>query len=653
MLTRAISTIVLLSLILVRSIAQDQQKFEAEIRPVLDKKCFECHNTGNPKGGVNLDNYKEVGRIINDGQFWLKVLDQIKTRSMPPKTEKPLSEGDYHTLVDGINEILQSSLQQKSPGRVVIRRLSHAEYRYTVLDLLNVDFDAKNYFPSDGSGGGGFDNQSRALFFTPLKFERYYDAADAIIGQAYQDETLWKQVVPLTYDPAWYQRFFNWIKSLFSDDYHVTNSPESAAEKVIYPFATKAYRRFLKDPEKENLMSLFKKVYYEKDSIDNPRRFNESIAQTYKAILVSPNFLYRVEEEPENPGPYLLSNFELATRLSYLLWTSMPDQELFDLAYMGKLQDTLVLEQQVKRMLADPKSKRFAENFSTQWLGITKLVENQPVADPEKFPEFDMDIRKALYRETIEYFYYVLTGSKNMLELIHSNYTFVNKELADYYGIEGVAGDEFQKVILTDSVRGGVLGMAGVLTTTSLPLRTSPVLRGKWVLEQILGASPPPPPPVVAELTEDEAIHSELGLRKILEMHRDKPDCRSCHQKMDPLGLGLENFDPIGKWRTSYGKAPVDASGVMADGRSFEGPKELKELLMTEKTKIARNLSSKMLSYALGRSVLFTDEPALQRMDACLINNNFNPELFLIELVKSYPFRMKINDFEKRIEDVI
>jgi hypothetical protein len=360
-----------------------------------------------------------------------------------------------------------------------------------------------------------------------------------------------------------------------------------------------------------------------------------------------------VEEEPDKEGPYPLGDFEVATRLSYFLWTSMPDQELFDLAYMGKLRDTVVLEQQVRRMLADPKSKRFAENFATQWLGVTRLLENQPVADPEKYPELNMDVRKALYRETVEYFYYVLTERKNMLDLISSNYTFVNKELADYYGIEDFSGNEFQQVVLTDSSRGGVLGMAGVLTTTSLPTRTSPVLRGKWVLEQLLGTSPPPPPPVVAELTEDEAIHSELGLRKILEMHRDKPDCRSCHQKMDPLGLGLENFDPIGRWRTSYGKAPVDASGVMADGRTFAGPKELKELLMTEKAKIARNLSSKMLSYALGRSVLFTDEPALQRLDACLLNNNFNPELFLIELVKSYPFTMKINDFEKKIVDVI
>ena len=206
--------------------------------------------------------------------------------------------------------------------------------------------------------------------------------------------------------------------------------------------------------------------------------------------------------------------------------------------------------------------------------------------------------------------------------------------------------------MLTDSVRGGVLGMASVLSTTSFELRTSPVIRGKWVMEQLLGISPPPPPPVVAELTEDEAAHSELGLRKILELHRSKPDCQSCHEKMDPLGLGLENFDPTGRWRTSYGKAAVDASGVMSDGRKFEGPAELKILLLTEKEKIARNLSSRMLSYALGRSILFTDEPALQRLDACLLQNNFNPELFIIELVKSYPFRMKLNDFEKKSTDV-
>lgn len=628
---------------------QDSVSYERDIRPLLAKKCFECHNTGNPKGGVNLDNYKEQARVIKDGQLWLKVLDQIKTRQMPPKSEPPLSEADYNHLYDGINSILQNSLQQKSPGRVVIRRLGHSEYQYTILDLLHVDFDAKNYFPSDGSGGGGFDNQGRALFFTPLKLERYYDAATTIVDSVYRNKELWSKVVPITYNQNWWQRFRNWMKSLFFDDYEEVNPPELAAQKVIFPFATKAYRRFLKDGEKAKLMALFQKVYEQNDSLENPGRFDDAIAQTFKSVLVSPNFLYRVEEEPERAGAYPVSNFELATRLSYFLWSSMPDQELFNLAYMGKLQDTVVLETQVRRMLANPKAKRFAENFSTQWLGVTKLLEDQPLLDPVKYPGFDMKIREALYRETIEYFYYVLTESKNLMELINSNYTFLTKDLAEYYGIPGVDAQTFQKVTLTDSVRGGVLGMGSVLTTTSFATRTSPVVRGKWVMEQLLGISPPPPPPVVAELTEDENIHNELGLRKILELHRSKPDCQSCHEKMDPLGLGLENFDPGGRWRTSYGQVDIDPSGVTADGRSFAGPVELKRILMTEREKIARNLSSKMLSYALGRSLLFTDEPALRTLDNCLLQNNFNPELFIIELVKSYPFRMKLNDFEVKV----
>ncbi|HTF18710.1 MAG TPA: DUF1592 domain-containing protein, partial [Chryseolinea sp.] len=401
--------------------------------------------------------------------------------------------------------------------------------------------------------------------------------------------------------------------------------------------------------ETGKLSVLFRSVYDSKDSVSNPARFDASIAETIKSVLISPNFLYKVEEEPDKPGAYDLSHFEVATRLSYLLWSSMPDDELFGLAYAGRLQDTIVLENQVRRMLADPKAKRFAESFSTQWLGIAKLLDSQPMVDEQMYPGFSRTIRQGLYRETVEYFYYVLTKSRNMLELINSDYTFLNKELADFYGIEGVTSEDLSRVVLQDSTRGGVLGMGSVLASTSFPLRTSPVIRGKWVMEQLLGISPPPPPPLVAEFNEDTKAHEELGLRKILEAHRAKPDCQSCHQKMDPLGLGLENFDPTGRWRDSYGKAAVDAAGVMADGRAFTGPYELKLLLMTERAKIARNLSSRMLSYALGRSILFTDEPALQRLDNTLLNNHFDPQPFLIELVKSYPFRMKINDFEKRV----
>lgn len=653
MLRRAFCVATLICLGTAYSFSQEANLYEKKLRPLLDKKCFECHNTGNPKGGVNLDNYKEQERVIKDGQFWLKVLDQIKTRDMPPNTKPPLTESEYTTLVEGIDSVLQGSLKDHKPGQIVIRRLSHTEYQYTIEDLVGVEFDAKQFFPSDASGGGGFDNQGGALYITPLKFERYYEAADAIIQKAYADEDKWRNIVPFDYKQTWWQRLANWVKSLFNDHYSEVNAPYLAAQKVLMPFATKAYRRFLKEDEKERLTDLFMDVYTQSDSLENPRRFNESIAQALKTVLVSPHFLYRAEEEPPVRGVYPLSNFELATRLSYFLWSSMPDQELFSLAYQGKLQDTVVLEAQVRRMLADPKSRRFAESFATQWLGVTKLLDNQQIVDPEKFPEFDMTLRKALYRETVEYFYYILTGSKNMLELVNSNYTFVNEALADYYDIEGVSGDNFRKVNVSSGARGGVLGMAGVLTTTSLPTRTSPVLRGKWVMEQILGISPPPPPPEVAELPKDEGSHGLVGLRKLLERHRSDPACFSCHQKMDPLGLGLENFDAVGRWRESYGSVDIDPSGVLADGQKFSGPEELKQLLMEEKQRIARNLSARLLSYALGRSVLFTDEPALRQLEACLIENNFNPDLFIATLVKSYPFRMKLNDFRKKVDEVI
>ncbi|WP_229201332.1 DUF1592 domain-containing protein [Arcticibacterium luteifluviistationis] len=622
--------------------------YEKDIRPLLQDECIKCHNTNISKGGINIDNYKEQARVIQRGSFWLEVLGVIKDRSMPPKTEKPLSPEVYHKLVTGIDAILQASLEKETPGKVVIRRLSHAEYQYTIYDLLGVDFDARSYFPSDGSGGGGFDNQGRALFFTPLKLERYYDAGSQIVDEALADNEKWDQIVPFAFKAGGWQGLKNWVKTLFSDKYDYLNNSDLAAEKVIDQVASRAYRRFLKAEEKTKLLELFQSVYDEKAEIKNPLRFDESIAQVLKAVLVSPNFLYKVEEEPQKEGAYPLSDFEVASRLSYFFWCSTPDQELFDLAYAGKLHDSTTLATQVKRMLADPKSKRFAKDFTVQWLGITKLVDSEPMVDAEMFPGFDMEIRKDLYEEASSYFHHVLTESKNMMDLVNSDYSMLNTSLANYYGIEGVESDDFMKVQFADNRRGGVLGMAGVLATTSISTRTSPVLRGKWVMEQILGISPPPPPPEVSELTEDKGIHEALGLRKILERHRADPECQSCHEKMDPLGLGLENYDPIGKWRESYGKVDIDASGVTAEGEKFNGPEELKKILLTEEKKIARNFSKRILSYAIGRTILFTDETALVKLENTLIENNFNPEPFLIELVNSYPFLKKQSDFEKK-----
>lgn len=633
--------------------AQETLDYVKDIIPVLQKHCYTCHNVGNPKGGVNLERYEEEGRIIKDGQLWLKVVDQIKTKEMPPDTKPSLNEEDYHVLVDGINGILVKSLEKKTPGKVVIRRLSHTEYHYTVLDLTGISFDAKNRFPSDGSGGAGFDNQGGSLFFTPLKMERYFDAAEEVVDRLYNDRVKWEEAVPVRYRMTIWQRFVNWLGPIFSNNFKPVNPPEKAAEKVIFPFASKAYRRLIKTEEKDKFIQLFQTIYADNHTVPNPDRFDISVAEVFKAILISPSFLYKMEEEPEVSDPIKIGDFELATRLSYFLWSSMPDEELFQMAVEGKLQDDSILEAQVKRMLEDPKALRFAESFVTQWLGINKLKDpNAPLADLAKFPMFTEAIREAMYRETTAYFYHVLTESENFLDLINSNYSFLNEDLATYYGINGVTGQDFQKVNVTDGTRGGLLGMGSVLAVTSLPTRTSPVLRGKWVLEEILGTSPPPPPPDVAELPEDDGLHEDLGLRALLEKHRSDPACQSCHEKMDPLGLGLENFDAVGQWRDDYGNIPIDPTGVLATGEEFAGPADLKLLLMEEKEKFARNLSSKFLSFAVGRGMTFSDETAIRELTETLLENNFKPDSFITELVKSYPFRMKIRDFQKKVNEI-
>ncbi|MEX2566340.1 MAG: DUF1592 domain-containing protein [Cyclobacteriaceae bacterium] len=633
--------------------AQGTLDYNKDIIPVLKQNCYSCHNVGNPKGGVNLEKYEEEGRIVKDGQLWLKVVDQIKSKEMPPSNKPSLNEADYHLLVEGIGGILMKSLEKRTPGKVVIRRLSHTEYHFTILDLTGVNFDARNRFPTDGSGGSGFDNQGGALFFTPLKMERYYDAAEEIITAIYQDPKKWGKLVPVTYRQNIWQRLVNWFMPLVYPKFKPLNPPQKAAEKVIVPFASKAFRRLVKVEEKEKLVHLFSTIYDSNEGLSNPQRFDLSLSEVFKAILISPSFLYKMEEEPEGPDPVPLGDFELASRLSYFLWSSMPDEQLFQLAIEGSLQDTTVLKREIIRMMEDSKSDRFATSFVSQWLGINKLKDpNAPLADLKKFPEFTQDIRNAMFEETTSYFHHVLTKSKNFLDLIQSDYSFLNEELADYYGIAGVKGKHFQKVGLSTENRGGFLGMGSVLAVTSLPTRTSPVLRGKWVLEEILGTSPPPPPPDVAELPEDEGLHEELGLKALLERHRSDPACQSCHEKMDPLGLGLENFDADGKWRESYGQVPIDPSGIMATGETFDGPGELKRLLVDEKEKFARNLSTKFLSFAVGRSMTFSDETAIRELTQVLLEDNFRPDTFIASLVSSYPFRMKIKDFQKRVNEI-
>jgi len=628
--------------------AQPHYDYIKDIRPVLDEHCYSCHNVGKVAGGINLEKYENEGRLLDDGHVWLKVIKQLQSGQMPPDTKPRLTDEEYSILVEGINDILVSSLTENNPGRVVIRRLSHREYHFTVLDLMGVNFDAQSFFPADGSGGSGFDNYARTLFFTPLKLERYYEAAEHIVKEVYQEPKLWKAIVSEDFSPSIWQQFSWWVRSWFSDispSYYVREE----AEGVLIPFATKAYRRFLKPEEKEDLLSLFEKVYSASDSLTDTQRFELGIQSSLKAILISPQFLYKVEDEQPTDRPYQLSNFELATRLSYFLWSSMPDQELFEVAYRQNLHEPEILNAQVDRMLNDPKAARFAESFIAQWMGISKLKESSPV-DPEKYPHFDGTLRQAMYQETVAYFHHILSDSQNLLELIDSDYTFLNDQLAAHYELPPVVGSELRKVKLTDRSRGGVMGMGSVLASTSLPLRTSPVLRGKWVLEEILGTPPPPPPPDAGELPE-ESNHEGSSLRNLLEIHRDNDACRSCHQKMDPIGFGLEHYDATGKWRESYGPAqPIIAWDTLASGEPFNGPVELKKILFEKQDNFARTIAERMFTYAIGRSIEFVDEPTMQSLTKALTDNNFNSSTLIKSLVNSYPFRYRVNDYGRKLD---
>lgn len=615
------------------------------VRPIMRTHCGSCHNAVDQKGGLNLVKYDFIVQIIRDGKLFSEVIEVVEKGTMPPNTKPRLSTAEKDTLLTYLRQYLQDALAEPDPGIIPPRRLSNREYRYTMLDLTGIEVNTDSLFPADASGGNGFDNQAKTLYVTPLQMERYFEVADGVVEEVYEhDPSRWQEWVP-TYTESTWLRIQFWWKSLWNNEEALQTYVKKEAKEVIIPFATRAYRRFLSASEQETLLQLFSQVY-ENEAGTREEKYQNSVKEVFKAVLVSPHFLYRQEADLPQEGSYLLSDFELAARMSYLIWSSMPDQELMDLAYQGKLQDPEVLETQVRRMLTDPKSVRLAESFAGQWLGVNKLLRPDFQLDPERFPEYTPVVQDLLYWQTIGFFQYVFLESQNLLELLDSDYTILNDALAELYDIPGDYSEELDVACLPDDRRGGVLGMGGVLTATSLPERTSPVLRGKWVLEQILDMPPPPPPPNVPELEAAKETHEELSLRALLEKHRDDPACSGCHKDMDALGLSLENFDALGRWRDAYRQTiPIDARGELETGEAFNGPGELRKVLLTKKEAFAEAFSQNMLSFALGRSLSFTDSPTIEHLKQVLLENDFHSISFLCELVKSFPFRYKKTDF--------
>jgi Protein of unknown function (DUF1592)/Protein of unknown function (DUF1588)/Protein of unknown function (DUF1587)/Protein of unknown function (DUF1585)/Protein of unknown function (DUF1595)/Ca-dependent carbohydrate-binding module xylan-binding/Cytochrome C oxidase, cbb3-type, subunit III len=411
--------------------------------------------------------------------------------------------------------------------------------------------------------------------------------------------------------------------------------PTACARTILRSFVTRAFRRPATDGEVDRLTRLVAAAIAEGDS------FERGIQVAVTAVLVSPQFLFRIEAdaEPNNPqAVYPISDFELASRLSYFLWSSMPDDELFRLAQEGALRKSGNLAVQVRRMLKDPKAAALTENFAMQWLQLRNLKLSSP--DLKQFPEFNEALRTAMETETRLFFETIVREDRNLFELLDANFTFVNERLAKHYGLPGIQGEEFQRVSLTSPERGGLLGQASILTVTSNPTRTSPVKRGKWILETLFNAPPPPPPPNVPELKEAEG-KLEGTLRQRMEQHRANPACASCHTQMDALGFGLENFDPVGQWRTKDGGQEVDASGELPGGVAFKTPAELKSILKGREAEFRRCLAEKLMVYALGRGLEYYDKCTVDVIVRNLAANHDRFSVLVLEIVNSDPFQKR------------
>jgi Protein of unknown function (DUF1592)/Protein of unknown function (DUF1588)/Protein of unknown function (DUF1585)/Protein of unknown function (DUF1587)/Protein of unknown function (DUF1595)/Planctomycete cytochrome C len=410
----------------------------------------------------------------------------------------------------------------------------------------------------------------------------------------------------------------------------------ACARKILSTLTRRAYRRPVSDQDVQPLMAFYQDAA-------KTRGFEAGIQAALDRLLLDPEFLFRIEREPAQAargGVYAVDDVALASRLSFFLWSSIPDDELLDAAARGRLKDPDALERQVRRMLADPRSDALVDNFFAQWLSLRSMKGFQP--NPNLFPEFDENLREAFETETNLFLTHQLRQDASVLDLLGADYTFLNERLAQHYGIPNIIGSRFRKVTLTDGHRGGLLGQGTILAAaTSYGDRTSPVRRAKWVLENVLGAPPPPPPGDVPAFPEERGANGEpRSVRERLEQHRKNPVCANCHAPMDPLGFALENFDAVGKWRTIDAKAPVDAKGVLVDGTTFEGPAELRRILLDRRDEFARTVAEKLLTYALGRGLDYRDAAVLRQVARGAAAHDYRWSAMILEIVKSGPFRM-------------
>ena len=657
---------------------EDEEKiFRTQIQPLLESRCYDCHGHGTTEGGLSLDGFSSAKAAADDPQLWWRVLKMVRAGLMPPTDHSELSDKERDQLEAWIKaHVFEFNPQHPDPGDVTLRRLNRIEYRNTIRDLLGVDYDTELHFPPEDTGHG-FDRIGEVLNISQLHLEKYIQAAKTIASQA----------VPLSSDHPGHDEFFG--GPIPSD----SESRRALAERLLESFASRAYRRPIDSAALKRIADLAEHSYSE-----GGNSFESAIADAHAAVLASPRFLFLVEEaEPNSPEPNeRLDEFSLASRLSYLLWSTMPDEELLRLAGQGKLRANFA--DQLQRMLRDRRTEQFVSQFVGQWLRsreipyvtiniATVLRRDEPPAGefagalnrywqlaglpPEELNAAEhtelanlkqelenagrlpqkvdygayANLRSIMKRETEMQFAYVLSEDRSLLELLDCDYAFLNEQLANHYGIEGVEGSHMRRVELpADSPRGGILTQGTMLVMTSNPDRTSPVKRGLYILENVLGTPPAPPPSDVPEL-EDRRI-TDAGnaptLRESLARHREDPLCSSCHNRMDPLGLALENFNALGGWRDEERGQKIDPSGTLITGEQFENVHELKTILVVKhRLEFYRCLTEKLLTFAIGRGLGYHDVQTVDAIVAQLEESGGKPSVLLNGIIESAPFQMR------------
>jgi hypothetical protein len=586
----------------------------------LTTYCQACHGGKAGAGGFRLERVGTTASLQAEPQKWTSLNRRVINGEMPPKGAPAPNLDQREQFTQWVDTALRTEACSGgiTAGASPIRRLNRDEYTATIRDLLDVQMDIGRALPADGAGGEGFDNAAETLFLSPLHSEKYMDLARFAIDFAAKEYKSRAKILVAKPGPG--------------------VSPDQAAREILKSFLPRAFRRPVTEADIVPYLQLFQAARKQ------GQPFEESVFFALRGALVSPLFLFRSEVPNSSPEPRPVDRYALASRLSYFLWGSMPDEFLFDVAASGKLNDREVMSEMVRHMIRNDRSLNFIQRFVEQWLRTRELGMDK-VPDAKLFPTYagSEDLRADIRLQPTLFVREVFLRNLSLLTLLDSKSTILTSTLTKHMGVPlkiKTLNQQPQWVELPEgSHRGGLLGMPAILTVSSYPYRTSPVLRGAWILDSILGTPPPPPPPNVPALEEAHDGAPPKSVRDRLTQHRANPVCASCHSRIDPLGFALENFDPIGRWRTEDGGKPVDSSGELTDGTKMQGPDQLKAALLQRKELFIRNITSKMLGYALGRGLTLKDSCTVDSIVGQLKENDYKAQTLIQAIAASMPFQ--------------